>query len=449
MSDLVVSLISKHIFLSLCSAAWSLSQLESLQSHFTWGLECSRFQLLLLQDRLEDIGVEQGYSWLGHIYNLQGYLHQQLGQAQDAQRLLCRAAEAFRQMRNTVSDEGPWLVVNYGNRAWLHHLQGEHTESQLYLSKVEELLSEYPSPSPDQLHPEICAEKAWTLMKFSRTQRLHAVRFFQRAIRMQPDVVEWHSSHVMALYGATNDTKEVDADILEKMKIAKEHDPENLYLAALYLEASAKRGRNVQQEVRELARRVLRKPVSSYSGLKPLLRLYQIHVSMDEAIDLAEEALERHPDQRYLKSCAAICYEKRILMDKDHPPDSSMLSRAISLCKEVVSLYPHSSLKTRIALANIYAASDQKLQADRTYTELLASDLDPAGQQILHNCYAKYVHHVQKEKSKSIEYHMMAAEIPVDSYYRQDSIRILHRIRERNRNRMCAQIEQFLLQLQE
>ncbi|XP_041791217.1 interferon-induced protein with tetratricopeptide repeats 1-like [Chelmon rostratus] len=426
------------------------AKLEALQCHFTWDLDPSRSKLFRVRDKLEDIGTEEGYSWLGHIYNLQGYIHCQLGFTDDAWRFFSRAAEAFRQMRNTVSDEGPWLVVNYGNLAWLHHHLGEQRESQAYLSKVDALMNEYPSPFQDEPHPEIYAEKAWTLMKFSGDKQLLAADCFRRAIRMQPDMVEWHTSHVIGLVRASNrHNKELEDGVLEKMKIAKEHDPENLYLAALYLEACAKKGQKVQDEARALARRVLRKPVSSYSGLKPLLRLYRIYVSMDEAIDLAEEVLERHPDERYLKRCAAICYKMRMFLHRDNPLEHSMVNRAIMLCKEVISLYPRSSLKRKIALASIYGQSDHQAEGDQIYEELLESDLDPEGLQMLYNYYAKYVNYIQKESYKSIEYHMRAAEIPINSFYRESSIRILERIKDRNRNRMCGEIETFLANLQD
>uniref|UniRef100_A0A8C4EUV8 Uncharacterized protein n=1 Tax=Dicentrarchus labrax TaxID=13489 RepID=A0A8C4EUV8_DICLA len=425
------------------------ARLEALQCHFTWDLDPSRSKLFRLRDKLEDIGTEEGYSWLGHIYNLQGYTHYQLRLTEDAQRFFGRAAEAFRQVKNTVSDEGPWLVVNYGNLAWLHYHEGEQAESQAYLSKIDTLMNEYPSPSQDELHPEIYAEKAWTLMKFSADKKLLAADYFQRAIRMQPDMVEWHTSHVLALVSAyDHHNKELEADILGKMKVAREHDPENLYLAALHIEACAKKGKKVQAEARELARRVLRKPVSSYSGIKPLLRLYRIHVSMDEAIDLAEEILERHPDERYLKRCTAICYKRRILLHKDNPLEHSLINRAISLCREVISLYPQSSLKRKISLANIYGHSNHQDEADQIYEELLGSDLDPEGSQMLFNYYAKYVHFIRKESYRSIEYHMRAAKIPFQSYFRENSIRILEKIRERNRNRMCGEIEEFLDNLQ-
>lgn len=443
---------SSHSPLSSSAAGMMLEEkLWTLQCHFTWDLSPSRSRLFRLRDKLEDVGTEEGYSWLGHIYNLQGFVHHQLGHSEEALRFFSRAAEAFRQVRNTVSDEGPWLVVNYGNQAWLHYSLGELAESKSCLAKVNALLSEYPSPSQDELHPEIWAEKGWTLMSLGAEKKLQAAECFQRAIRMQPDMVEWHSSHVLALAGAyRHHVTGPDTDMVQKMKIAKEHDPGNLYLAALYLEACAKRGRKTEVEVRELARRVLRKAVSSYSGIKPLLRLYRVHVSMDEAIDLAEEALERHPEERYLKRCVATCYKWRIVLHRDVPLEQSMIDRAISLYRDVISLYPQSSLKRRITLANLYARSNHsQAQAELLFQELLEDKQEPADRQMLYNCYAKHIHAFQKQNYRSIEYHMMAAAIEHPSVYRGNSMRILEKIKDRNRNRVCRDIEEFLSNLQE
>ncbi|XP_067454253.1 interferon-induced protein with tetratricopeptide repeats 5-like [Thunnus thynnus] len=425
------------------------AKLGALQCHFTWNLDSSRCKLFRLRDVLEDIDTKEEYRWLGHIYNLQGYIHYQLGFTEDARRFFSRAAEALRQMRNTVSDEGPWLVVHYGNLAWLHHHLGEEEESQTYLSKVDALLKGYPSPSQDELHPEIYAEKAWTLMKFSTDQKLLAADYFQRAIRMQPDVVEWHTSRVIALVNAYKDqNKPLEEDILEKMKIAKEHDPENLYLAALYLEECAKRGGKIEDEARELARGVLTKLKNRYSGMTLLLRLYRMYVSIDEAIELAEKALERHPDERYLKWCAAICYKWMIYSHKDNLPEQSVIDRAISLHNEVISLYPHSSIKIKISLANIYAKSNHsQAEAEQIYQELVESDLEPADRQMVYNFYANHLHFIQNDSNKSIKYLMMAAAIPQQSPYREKSIQSLRKIRERNRQQMCGEIEEFLANL--
>ncbi|KAL3976900.1 poly [ADP-ribose] polymerase 2/3/4 [Sarotherodon galilaeus] len=423
------------------------SKLEALQCHFNWNLDCSRSTLFRLKYNLEDIGTEEGKSWLGHIYNLQGFIHYQLGFSEDALRFFSRATEAFRQMRNTVSDEGPWLVVNYGNLAWLHNQQGEQVQSQNYLSKINALMNEYPSPSQDELHPEIYAEKAWTLMKFNKEKKLLAIDYFQRAIRMQPDMVAWQTSYVLALVNAHNNSNHA---IVEKMRIAKEHDPENLYLAALYLDACPQKGTKMKDEVCTLARRVLKKPVSSYSGINPILMLYSKYLSVHEAIDLIEEALERHPDERYLKWCAANCYRSRIFSRQTRTGllERSMIDKAISLCKEVISLYPHSSLKMKITLADIYVKVNNHDIADQIYNELLESDLEYEEQQMLYNKYAKHLYFNGKliDRQKSIDYHKKAAAIPHQSSYRKSSITMLEKYTEKYGSR---EIEEFLMKLQQ
>ncbi|XP_059197625.1 interferon-induced protein with tetratricopeptide repeats 1-like [Centropristis striata] len=421
-----------------------MSKLEALQCHFTWDLELSRSKLFRLRDQLKDIGTEEGNSWLGHIYNLQGFVEYKMKNIENAQSFFNKAAEAFCQLRN--ADEGPWLVVNYGNLAWLHHHLGDEAESEAYLSKVDALMNKYPSPSQDELHPEIYAEKAWTLMKFTAEKKLLAADYFQRAIRMQLDMVEWNSSYVLGLVNASKHSSTgLEAEVLEKMRIAKEQDPENLYLAANYLDQRAKKGERVEDEARELAQRVFINPVSSYSGFKALIRVYRNYVSVDEAIDLAEEALENHPDERYLKRCAALCYKWKIIFFRESRPKQSMIDRAITLHKEVISLYPHSSLVKKIDLANIYAKSSNGLaKAEQIYQELLERDLEPADKQLLYNSYAKYLNFDRQDRNRSVRYHMKAAAIPQQSFFRDNSIKVLEKIKGRNRNRMCREIEDFL-----
>uniref|UniRef100_UPI0037E80113 interferon-induced protein with tetratricopeptide repeats 1-like n=1 Tax=Semicossyphus pulcher TaxID=241346 RepID=UPI0037E80113 len=428
------------------SAAHNQTSLESLQCHFTWDLDRQRSILLLQRDFLEDIGTEEGNRWLGHIYNLWGFIQYKLGFTEDAKSLFNKAADAFKQVRN--ADEGPWLVVNYGNLAWLHHHLGEPAESQAYLSKVDALMREYPSPSQDELHPEIYAEKAWTLMNFSKDREL-VVDLFKKAVRMQPDMVEWNTSYVLGLVKTHNHSNTgVDADLLEKMRHAKEQDPENLYLAAVYLVELGKTGETTEDEARELGSQVLRNPVSSYSGIRPLLRVYRHHISVDEAIDLAEEALKTHPDQRYLKRCVALCYRWKIMFFSKSRPRPGMMDRAISLHEEVVSLYPQSSLKKKIDLASIYTKSDHsQAKAEEIYQELLQSDVEPADKQMLYNYYAKYLFFVRQDPFWSVQYHMKAAEIPEKSFFRENSIRYLEKAK--NRSRLCREIEEFLENLQE
>ncbi|XP_070687713.1 interferon-induced protein with tetratricopeptide repeats 1-like [Pempheris klunzingeri] len=426
------------------------SKLGALQCHFTWDLDSSRTRLLRLMDKLEDIGTEEGNSWLGHIYNLQGFIQYKLGCTEDAQSFFNKAAEAFSQTRG--ADEGPWLVVNYGNLAWLYHHLGEEAESQAYLSKVDALMSKHPPPSQDEIHPEVYAEKAWTLMKFSAEKKQLATDYFDRAIKMQPDMVQWRISQVIGLVHSYNESNAgLDDDILEKMRILKEEDPENLYLAAHYLEQRAKKENRIDEdEVRELARKVSRNPISSYSGMNAILWIYRKYISVDEAIDLAEEALRRHPDDRYLKRSVALCYKWKIIHVKDRRPNQSMIDRAIGLYKEVIALYPHSSILKKIELANIYAKSNHSQgEAEQIYQELLEqSDLETSDKQMLFNNYANYLNFNRHDRNKSIQYHKEAAKIPYQSFFRDSSIKILEQIKERSRIQY-EEMEEFLKSLKE
>ncbi|XP_058496785.1 interferon-induced protein with tetratricopeptide repeats 5-like [Solea solea] len=421
------------------------AKLKKLQCHFTWDLGDNKTKLLRLSETLQDIGTDEGNCWLGHIYNLQGYIHFQLGtdEADKARSFFSKATEALNRTRD--ADRGPWLLVNYGNLAWLHYLQGEEAESQAYLSKVTALMEEFPSPSQDELHPEICAEKAWTLLKFSREQKLLAGEYFQKAIEMQPDMVAWQTSHLLGLASIhKHNENELEADFMERMQNAKEQDPENLYLAAVCLKQRASRGEDVEDEASELATKILGNPVSSYSGIKVILRIYRGNDSFARATALAEEALQNHPDERYLKRCLALCYKWKI-NSRGSRPTPQMIDKAISLHKQVISLYPHSSFVKRMDLANVYAKSPHGLgEAEDIYRELLKRDLQPADKQVLYNTYAKFLNFERQDRNGSVDYHMRAAKIPHESFYRQNSIKALEKIRDRGRNRRGREIEQFL-----
>lgn len=284
-------------------------------------------------------------------------------------------------------------------------------------------------------------------MKFDREKKQQAAELFQRAIRMQPDVMEWQSS--LAIVSALNleeNIKKLYADRLEELRSAKERDPDNLYVAALYLEAQAA---SIKHEAKELAERILERPINNYCGLKPLLSLYRKHISVDEAVEISKEALRRHPDSRYTKRSAVKCYSHKILSQRNNP-DPRRLNEAVGLWKEVIAAYPESSLDEEISLADAYAKKDKE-KADQIYQDLLKREgLDPAEQQMLYCRYAKHLFFSRNEPQKSVEYHMKAAKIEEESKYREKSITELRKALGRNEDaERCGEIQTFLTQLQD
>nr|AIK29209.1 putative interferon-inducible protein [Cynoglossus semilaevis] len=424
------------------------AKLEDLQCHFTWNLDATASKLLRISEHLIDIGSDEGNTWLGQIYNLLGYIHFKLGNNDEAGEFFTKSEEAL--LKTKQGDQGPWMAVNYANQAWLRHHQGEEEEAQVYLSKIDALMKEYPTPSQDELHPEIYGEKAWTLLKFGKTQKVLALDLFKKAIEIKPDVVEWQSSYFIGFTNTHKHSREgLPAAKMEEIREAMEQDPENLYLAAVYLKARAERGEHVEEEARELATKILGNPVSCYSGLKVILRVYRTYDLIDEAIALAEEALENHAEERYLKRCAALCYQWKLKFSRNGRPTQRMIERAMALHKDVIVLYPHSSFVKKMDLATVYAKTGDVRRAEEIYKDLLRGDLEPEDRQVLYNSYAKFLNFERNDRDRSVDYHMMAAEIHHESFFRQNSISALEKIRDRGRNRRGREIAEFLENLEQ
>ncbi|XP_047230680.1 interferon-induced protein with tetratricopeptide repeats 1-like [Girardinichthys multiradiatus] len=423
------------------------SKLKALQCHFTWDLEPNMSKLAYLSGTLEDISTDEGNFWLGHIYNLQGFIQYKLGSTEEALKLFNKATETFQEMKNT--DEGPWLMVNFGNLAWLHLHLGTDEKSQDYLSKVDALMRKYPPPPEEELHPEVCAEKAWTLMKFDKEKKLQAAELFKKAIQKQPDTPEWQSNYVILSAEAfKDDLKKLYAERLEMLRSASKQDPDNLCVAALYLEARAAKGEHIQDEARSLAEKLKERPASSYNGINPLLRLYRKFKSEVNADETSEEAQR----QTQSKRSAAEGLTKKIFSNNYQPDE---INEAIRLWKEVIGADPKSkfdlqekTLEDQITLASIYAKVEKE-KADQIYEELLKrEDLDPAGKQILYNRYAKHLYFISNDSRRSTEFHMKAAEIPEESRYRQSSIMELKKTSGRNKDpEMYRRIKELLARL--
>lgn len=411
------------------------SKLEALECHFTWKLNPIKFR-----DELEDLITNPTSSWMGHIYNLLGFVYYQLDSMDEALRNFNLAKDTFCRLRNN-DDEGPWLVVNYGNLAWLYHKLGDEAEAQRYLSKIDALTSEHPPP-------EVYSEKAWNLMKYGKTQKLLAMYYFNKAIKMQPDRVEWQTSRVVNLVNISKDLGEViSADLWEEIREAKERDPASVYLAAYDLIRRTKTGEDIKDEARKLARTIFDKPLTKYSGIEPLQSLFKDHLSIDDLINVAEEALERYPDARFNKRCTANFYKTKIYHTDNNSP--KVINRSISLHLEVIRLYPETSWKKQIYLAGIYAKTNQQEKAKQKFEELLqkAADQNHEGKQMLYYYYARYLYFTQKEREESTRYYMEAARIPHKSFYRDQSIKVLEKIQHQNKHPLCEEVTRFLAEL--
>lgn len=430
----------KTLLIKLC--LWffsnSLEKLKALQCHFTWALDISSTKFPELRQRLEDINPQEGHPWLGCVHNLLGFINFHQNSNEDALNSFKMAAEAFRGGAEE-EEEGSCLVGTYGNLAWLYHHLGKEEESQMYLSKVKVLMETHVPPSQDELHPEVCAEKAWTLMTFSVPD--HRVgEYFQKAIEGRPDMVAWNTSYVLWLIQSFSG--ELEEELMEKLRNAKERDPKNTNLAVLYLNQRAMRGEDIEEEARRLADKIMESPVGSYSGMKALLWIFTRYISANEAMNLAEQLLEHYPEQHYAKTCAASTYRWSLSSRSFIFQNESLWNvrdRAIALHQDLILRYPGESVTMKLRLAGIYTKFDLD-KAEQEYIDLLGNP--NVRQEVCHK-YANFLNYQKKDSWSSARQHMEVLKIPKQSLYYKKSYEILDTIRKKNLFR-DLRVDQFL-----
>lgn len=397
-----------------------------MQCHFTWALDLSPPPFPQLRQNLEDINPREQSPYLGCFHNLLGFINFQLNAHNDALRSFETAAEAF---RGAAADEGPCLLVTYRNLAWLHHHLGNEEESQKYLTRVRNLMETHPPPFQDELHPEVYAEKAWTLMSISINNPLVG-EYFRRATEGRPDMVAWNSSYVIWLIKSLG--YKLEEEVMETLRSAIERDPENTYLAVQQLNQRVRIGEDVGEEARRLADRIMDSPVGQYTGMETLLWLFTQHISADEGMNVAEQLLERYPDQYYAKKCAAQCYQWSLFSKRFTFPNETLetiRNRAIALYQGLIQKNPQISTP-KVHLADIYAPVDLQ-RAEQLYREVLHNH-NPDLRQLIYHKYARFLFHRRHDGRGSARYHMEVLNIPKQSRYRLNSYKILVQLREQN-----------------
>uniref|UniRef100_A0A4W5MX00 Interferon-induced protein with tetratricopeptide repeats 1-like n=1 Tax=Hucho hucho TaxID=62062 RepID=A0A4W5MX00_9TELE len=405
-------------------------RLQGLECHFTWKLNYSRSKLQSLGETMIDISSREGVqcSWTGYLYNFLAYLHHALGSTEDTLQCLKKAEEAIRQ--NNPDDVELRLVVLYGNLAWVHYHQGELTESQTYVEKVGRLLRDNPSPCSGV----VWGERAWTLNTFDVSKKKEALYCFWMALKEDPENKVLRCGYAMA-FNKSVDRKDITpklrSEMLEHLRIAKELDPEDLYITVMYLQRLAESGQ--VEEARKLANEVIEKTLD-------------IYVSHDSSIDLARRTLERHPNSRQLKRHLGKCYKWKIfsLEEERNPMRHILIENAVNLYEEVVTLYP-TSLAAKLDLSAMYKESGRVDRADKIFEDLLLKreGMEPQDLQRFYNWYAQHLFYAKQDASRSIDFHKKAAEIMLPTDQRDSSIHVLLSI-VHNRGGRAEEIVDFL-----
>ncbi|KAK7877180.1 hypothetical protein WMY93_032103 [Mugilogobius chulae] len=225
-------------------------------------------------------------------------------------------------------------------------------------------------------------------MEFYNDQKLLAVNWFEEALMQQPQRVEWLSAQAIALVRAKRHQEPQDEEVLIKMKKALDQEPDNLELKtgkrtekperAEQLEKRTERrtehfhSAHLKQEASAVALSCWRS-CDFTQRLRSVLELQRSVVSVDAAVSLAEKALQKFPDSRYLKSCLSMSLKWQVDHQRDRA-SQELIERTAHLLSEVISLYPDSCFKTEIDRANVLAKSNHSLSRPTGSTRTCCSE---------------------------------------------------------------------------
>ncbi|KAF7705204.1 hypothetical protein HF521_020490 [Silurus meridionalis] len=191
--------------MSLTEATLLQAELHKLECHFTWKLKKEELDLTDLLNRLEqhadfNLGEKAG---LAQTYNSLGYVKHLLGSSQDALGYLQKCVELTKESR--LDDCDKWLIVPYGNLAWL----------QYQLKCFSELLG----------------EKAWAYFKFSRKYYNQAKECFEKVLELEHMNAEWNCGYAFVLH--RTETQCPSVRTINQLRQAIDTNPDNDELKAL------------------------------------------------------------------------------------------------------------------------------------------------------------------------------------------------------------------------
>ncbi|XP_062375755.1 interferon-induced protein with tetratricopeptide repeats 2-like [Sardina pilchardus] len=386
--------------------------MKNMECHFNWQLDCSQATLENLHQDLQD-RLKIGCTWMCQLKNLLGYVLHSLGSTDKA--LIClREAEEMIKEQKRDEEKDCLLLVNQANLAWVHYLKGEPAERQAYLEEVTRLQEALPAPPGCQIHPELSAQKGWSLLKFERSHKKAAIECFEMALIGNPQKRLFHKGLALAMekgYERSEVTPELQGQIIEKLSVAKQRNKKDICVAALYMINLLHKDRSGKESKWEEAKNLAEKLTASkcLDGLNNVLYLLMFHFKeYDKAVDVAERMLKKFPNSTRAKKNLATSLRWKF---------NAFWEAKIALGKKAIALYedvntPH-SVKTNMNLAELYKNVGNMDAANHIYQSLIGKEehLNDEEKQIL---YTRYGHCLYKSNriSESMDMYKKAVQIP-------------------------------------
>lgn len=409
------------------------AELHKLECHFTWELNKEDLDLTDLLNRLEqhvdfNLGGKVG---LAQTYNSLGYVKYHLGSPQDALVFLQKCVEVTREYREKDCDK--WLIVPYGNLAWLQYHMKCFSECESYLEKIRGIAQKFPD-SALGLHHEVIGEKAWALFKFSRKYYNQAKECFEKALEQDPMDPQWNCGYAFVLNRIeSRHSSAPDSPTIKQLRQAVYTNPDNDELKAILALRLAQS--KEYDEGEGLMEEALEGSPNAPNVIRYVGKFLRAFGSVDRSIALLKRALEKSPTSAFIHHQLGLCYKSKTTDLKCKGSAGTEIQRLRSQC--IYHLDKATELKPGFVIAMtelaVQYSEDGKLdRADELFQQTLQIAKEKnEGLQQLYLHYAEFQQYRRRSLPTAITYYMECLTIDEDTTDGKKSAKHLSKINER------------------
>lgn len=423
---------------SLPEAVRLEAELLKLECHFTWKLKKEDLDLTDLLNRLEqhadlNLGGDAG---LAQTYNSLGYVKYLLGSLQDALDFLQKCVELTRKCHEYDCDK--WLLVPYGNLAWLQYHLKCFSECESYLEMIRSIVQKFPD-SDLGLHHEVLGEKAWALFKFSRKYYNQAKESFQKALELEPMNAEWNCGYAFVLHRTeAQSSSATNSPTIKQLKLAIDTNSDNDELKAILAVRLAQCMEYDEGE--RLVEEALEGSPNAPNVIRYVGKFLRAYGSVERSIALLKRALEKSLASAFIHHQLALCYKRKTTdLQREESKNSTSACDEIQKLRDrcIYHLDKATELKPGFIIAMIelavqYSEDGRLDRAEEMFQQTLqvAKEKNESLQQV-YLYYGQFQQYRRRCLPEAITCYMECLKIDEDTLDGKKSAKYLNKINDR------------------
>ncbi|TSK14627.1 Interferon-induced protein with tetratricopeptide repeats 1 [Bagarius yarrelli] len=424
--------------MSSTEAAVVKDELNKLECYFTWDLEKEKLDLTDILNRLEGhVDFKRGGdAGLAQTYNSLGFVKYLLGSHEEALVFMQKSVELIKEYWDNNCDR--WLIVPYGNLAWLQYHMKCFGECKGYLEKIKSIEQKF-SDSALGLHHEVLGEKAWAFFKFSRKYYNQAKECFEKALELEPENAQWNCGYAFVLHRIeTQFSTKPSLATIKQLRLALEANSDNDELKAIL---ALKLAQSMEyDEGEKLMEEALEGSPNAPNVIRYVGKFLRDYGSVETSIALLKRALEKSPTSAFIHHQLGLCYKrKKNYLQSQGGQKSTRAAAEIQRLRSqcIYHLDKTTELRCGFIIAMnelaIQYSEDGKLdRAEELFQQALqiAKEKNESLQYVI-RCYAEFHQYKRRSFPEAISYHMECLKIDKDSKDGKKSAKHLNKINDR------------------